>query len=330
MKQTMTLLIGLPGSGKTQEANRLLSFYNDWRRLSWDDLRAEDPNYVLGRFNRKQEDAMKQRGYDIVRGWHAQGFSVVIDNTNLTESTRHKWRQLAEELNMNFNEQAMLTSVESCISLDRRREGHKRVGRAVIERMALFNGMIKFPSYEQYVIVDMDGTLSDSSERQKYLAGVCSTCDGSGIKSESLGWMTFTQYNCPDCNGSGKGKKDWKSFFGKINEDNTNPFVEALIRAFSCESDTIEGKRIIIVSGRPIDQCGKATEDWLDRHYIPYQHLFMRQGGDKREDTIIKKEILDKLPKDQIFCAIDDRPSIVRMWRENGLNVIDVGKGVEF
>ena len=308
MKQQMLLLVGLPGSGKTSHAER----YVGWKRLSWDELRFEDPNYTPGKFNRAQEDTMKERGYNLVRQWASEGHNVIIDNTNLTESARRKWQQLAIELDMQFQTYTMNSSVIACIARDRLRDGHKRVGRAVIERMALWNGLIQFPIHQEYVIVDMDGTLSDSSNRQKFIDPVCPECGG--ILSE-----------CVACNGSGLHKKDWDAFFSHIGEDDTNPFVESLVYMFHRA-----GKEIIIVSGRPIDKCGKTTEDWLDRHNIPYKHLFMRQGGDKRQDTIVKKEILDKLPKNQIFCAIDDRPSIIRLWRENGLNVIDVGKGVEF
>ena len=34
--------------------------------------------------------------------------------------------------------------------------------------------------------------------------------------------------------------------------------------------------------------------------------------------------------KENIFMVFDDRPSVIRMWRENGVKVVDVGDGVEF
>ena len=30
------------------------------------------------------------------------------------------------------------------------------------------------------------------------------------------------------------------------------------------------------------------------------------------------------------IMAFDDRPNVIRMWREQGLMVADIGKGVEF
>jgi hypothetical protein len=58
----------------------------------------------------------------------------------------------------------------------------------------------------------------------------------------------------------------------------------------------------------------------------------MRRADDMRDDTIVKKQMLDTYFPDtsKIEAVIDDRPPVIRMWRENGLNVIDVGKGIEF
>ena len=48
-------------------------------------------------------------------------------------------------------------------------------------------------------------------------------------------------------------------------------------------------------------------------------HVFMRSSGDKRPDTQVKADILKFIPKDKVVLVIDDRPSVCRMWRENGL-----------
>ena len=58
----------------------------------------------------------------------------------------------------------------------------------------------------------------------------------------------------------------------------------------------------------------------------------MRATGDKRKDTIVKKEIWDNhiYGKYNVFLAIDDRPSVVRMWRQDvGIPVLQVND-IEF
>lgn len=87
---------------------------------------------------------------------------------------------------------------------------------------------------------------------------------------------------------------------------------------------------VCIVSGRQIGNAGQLTVDWLVKHEIPYHRIFMRNTGDNRDDTIVKKEILDKIGVDRVSFAIDDRPKVIRMWRENGIKTYDVGNGVEF
>jgi predicted kinase len=87
----------------------------------------------------------------------------------------------------------------------------------------------------------------------------------------------------------------------------------------------LAGEQIIMVSGRHED-CGPGTEDWLiNVAFVPFDGLLMRNRGDNRPDTIIKKELLDLIlkyvSKANIKLVIDDRPKVIRMWRQNGLEV---------
>jgi hypothetical protein len=57
----------------------------------------------------------------------------------------------------------------------------------------------------------------------------------------------------------------------------------------------------------------------------------MRRKGDKRQDTDVKSDIYNRYLKQyDIVRVFDDRPSVIRMWREKGLEVEDVGNGEEF
>lgn len=144
---------------------------------------------------------------------------------------------------------------------------------------------------KQTIIVDIDGTLADITHRRHHIEGK---------------------------------RKRWGKFFEAMDKDLPIPEVAAKVRQLS------QHHTIILVSGRP-DDYRPMTEDWLKKHKIPYQQLFMRQSGDFRPDDIVKQEILHKhLKKEEIKLVIDDRPRVIRMWRENGLEVEDVGDGVEF
>lgn len=361
----LLILSGLQGSGKTKRAL-------EWvaedpvcrRRLNWDDLRIElyGPDH---RFNRAQEEVMKRESEIRVKGWIQDGFSVVIDNTNLSHRTRNRWKHLDYTCPVEILEEEMDVPVAECVRRDSLREhqhqegcelfgcgpvysGGKfqgtitnpgaactcrarraRVGRAVIERAALFHGFIDWNDEEAYirsasgkdfVIVDVDGTLADTSHREHFVQKRWQTntaCPAHFPGPEPSG-------KCVNC-GEGYLKKDWKSFFANVHLDQPIRPIFKLAKILS------EHYYIIVVSGRPIDPCGKPTEDWLNRHAdFPILHLFMRASDDKGPDYQTKQEILDLLPKDRIAYVLDDRPSVLRMWRNNGLTTLAVGSLEEF
>jgi len=59
--------------------------------------------------------------------------------------------------------------------------------------------------------------------------------------------------------------------------------------------------------------------------YIKCGNLYMREPKDYRDDTIIKKELLDLIISQGYTPTIvfDDRTRVVNMWRENGLYVFN-------
>ena len=141
------------------------------------------------------------------------------------------------------------------------------------------------------VVVDIDGTLADIGHRRHHIEG---------------------------------RRKKWGKFFKEMDRDLPIPEVAAKVRALS------QDHTIILVTGRP-DDYREVTELWLKQHKIPYQELYMRRAGDFRPDDIVKQEILDRhLKKEEIKLVIEDTPRVIRMWRRNGLEVEDVGDGMEF
>lgn len=92
------------------------------------------------------------------------------------------------------------------------------------------------------------------------------------------------------------------------------------------------GPDVILVSGR-FGERRHETEEWLEFHDIPYKYLFTRTAGDRRDDSIVKKEIyMNEIQgKFEIDYVLDDRPRVVRMWRaELGLPVLQVAPNIEF
>jgi len=88
--------------------------------------------------------------------------------------------------------------------------------------------------------------------------------------------------------------------------------------------------KVLLLTGRS-EQFREPTERWLKANSIRYDTLLMRSDGDIRNDTIVKKEIFDRYINSQhnVLFIIDDRRRVVRMWRENGLFVLDVNQTEE-
>lgn len=144
---------------------------------------------------------------------------------------------------------------------------------------------------QKVVISDLDGTLCNIDHRLKYAKGE---------------------------------DKNWKKFFEGIKDDILRKEV------FDKILDYNVGVRLILVSARP-ETYRSETEEWLADNGVFFDALIMREDNDKRDDTLVKQDMYEKYLKNlNIIKVFDDRPRIVRMWREKGLEVEDVGSGVEF
>jgi hypothetical protein len=100
-----------------------------------------------------------------------------------------------------------------------------------------------------------------------------------------------------------------------------------MFRLFNWRAST-SGQTIIVVifSGRS-DEVRQETEDWLNKHQVPYNLLLMRKAGDFTADEELKRAWLAQFPKEQILCIFDDRNKVVKMWRDEGVPCFQVADG---
>jgi predicted kinase len=77
---------------------------------------------------------------------------------------------------------------------------------------------------------------------------------------------------------------------------------------------------VIVCSGRP-EKCRDMTVACLGENRVEYDRLYMRPDDDTRPDHVVKRQILDGIRADGFapFLVIDDRESVVQMWRDEGL-----------
>lgn len=122
--------------------------------------------------------------------------------------------------------------------------------------------------------------------------------------------------------------KNWPAFDAGIPNDSVNQPVAEAFHALSQSGNTI-----IFASGRN-ERSRQATEDWLKNNLL-WQNgtkVYMRKADDYRSDDIVKKEILDQIVADfgqKPDMVFDDRPRVVKMWRDHGIFVFDVYQGEE-
>lgn len=110
-----------------------------------------------------------------------------------------------------------------------------------------------------------------------------------------------------------KQPKDWPSFFGACLDDRPIPHIVELANSLPLP--------IVCVSGRPDD--GRIDTDfWLRvKAGVTPAALYMRKAGDRRNDDIVKTELLEQLRADgwEPVMAFDDRDRVVKAWRANGI-----------
>lgn len=133
------------------------------------------------------------------------------------------------------------------------------------------------------VIFDIDGTLADATHRMHHVTG---------------------------------SNRNWDAFSREAEHDTPH---EAICDLYQMVRHY--GWPVILVSGRP-ESIRDLTEDWLKRHGVEgYSALHMRPEGDYRPDYMVKSQILDAVLAEgyEIAFTVDDRPSVVAMWRERGI-----------
>ncbi len=140
------------------------------------------------------------------------------------------------------------------------------------------------------IIVDIDGTLAEISQRRKYVE------------------------NKP---------KNWDKFFQNMEKDGIHEEVVNTVRHYY-----LFKYEILLLTGRE-EKFREVTENWLEEKGIGYSKLFMRDTKDFRADDVIKEEIFKKHiePTYNVFLCIDDRNRVVNMWRRLGLVCFQVADG---
>jgi predicted kinase len=92
LERTFIVMVGIPGSGKTTTANKILENNPQYEYISRDKIRETKPNY---RYTKEEEFLVKQLELRAIQEAILRDNTIIIDDTNCYIKTRRKLEKLA-------------------------------------------------------------------------------------------------------------------------------------------------------------------------------------------------------------------------------------------
>lgn len=143
------------------------------------------------------------------------------------------------------------------------------------------------------VIVDVDGTITNCKDRvDKYLS-----------------------------------VQDYEGFLMHCGEDKPNKDIIELVELLSTKY------KIVFLTGRE-HRVNDITQKWIKDNIkleCPNSKIIYRKDYDLRHDMIVKPEnlkaYLAKNPDEEVFLILEDRNSVVDIWRKLGFRCLQVAEG---
>lgn len=285
----LILLVGPPGSGKSSYC----STYPLHFRISQDDQGREGHMKLF-------QDCLEM------------GSDIIVDRMGFSKEQRNRYLVPAKEQGYTTKIVVLHVPQATCYSRCVARQGHPTIQDAKTASKAIHGFFKKYERVEDNeadvverlgwdgpketaIVSDLDGTLANIEHRLHFVRGTDDITER---------------------------KKDWKSFFNASGDDTVYTWCAEILWAMQ------DKYRIIIVTARP-DEYKAATTDWLQKNDIVYDAIYMRQRDDFRHDSIAKEIILDyelKTRYNILFC-LDDRSSVVQLWRKHGLVALQCANG---
>lgn len=292
---------GVSGSGKSFWAKQYVAQNKNTVIICRDDIRLMlQPGYQFG--NWKLEDVVTDISVAAVESSLKNGLSVIICDTNLSDRSINKWKSIAdsfnkEKLTVKLEEKSFLdVPLEICIERDRKRglvDNMPWVGENVIMEQALRSGVIK---KEKCVLVDLDGTLCDISNRRKE-----SQMENGKINFDRFHDISLLETDLP--------RTDIIDFVNKFKEENNCKMVIVSGRSSATNKDN--------------DKCRilNWSKDWLVKNGVNFDHILMRKQKDSRSDVDVKRDFLKLVGKENVLLAVDDRRQVCDFWKSEGINL---------
>lgn len=308
---SITILVGISGSGKSSWANEYIKTRKNVVIVSRDAIRKNLYGYNDITINEyyidigtmeyiEREKMVTTMEYAMIETALKCGKDIIIDNTNVKKAYIQQYLKtfIYNDIHFKFFD----VDVETCIERDAMR--YSPVGEYAIRKQSemkeqlmntfdfekierrrkvlhrdIYNNKYNHIQREKCYVFDIDGTLADNSGRSPY---------------------------------------DWS----KVGTDKVFEHVKSTLVGLRNS-----GYKIVICTGRD-GCCEDATKTWLVRNGIEWDMFYCRVKGDTRPDWVVKEEMWTDIVKTyEIVAMFDDRDSVVRHARFMGFNVYQVNYG---
>lgn len=297
--QTITLTRGLPASGKTTWAKAwVLEDPAARARVNRDDLRAM--LFVKPTYEWHQEQQVTAVQREAVKALVAAGCDVVCDDTNLRPKYVREWQRFARAHGADVEIREFPIDVEDAIRRDAERTSP--VGEQIIRNMAG-----KF-TRKGALLPLLEDVIDEEPAAETY------------TPDPSLPHAIIV-----DIDGTVALKHPDRDIYDltRVHMDLRNePVIEAV------QAAKRDGLAVVYCSGR--DASARAeTATWIAENVEVPGELWMRGEGDRRKDSIVKRELFDTHIRERynVRYVLDDRQQVVDMWRRLGLTCLQVAPG---
>ena len=330
------ILIGIPASGKTTRTKELKLRSNcKCFIISRDLIRAELMPYVKGKFigNLHFEERVTEIFNKRLCKALCQDCDIILDNMNIRPKYIKENLSYIKHFNKLKNtviEFAPFTNnLDMCIKLNTSRLKEEQVPEDAIRKCYETYKSNKEELYRIFTALDDPNDdkfllLSDEISEPKYIPKFCDF----EVVPDDTPIDKPTAYIF-DIDGTLAAHNRSPYDYEKCDTD------DLIVPNFNVLKALSQNSTIFIMSGRPeIDDAGKdirfKTHDWLELNHVPYDDLFMREEGDKRNDAIVKYELFNKniRGKYKVMGVFDDRLRVITMWEELGVPVFNVNNGM--
>lgn len=274
-------------------------------RVSRDSIRnAFYQKSILSPFD---EQKVTEIQIDMIRKFLLSKKDVLVDDTNLSGRAMNRFYNLVQEFEgrVQIRVQDFSVDYKKVIERDRLRgeNGGTSVGKDVIMGMVnkRMNGSSELPTLDAKFYQPI--VKRETIEQDAALPSA---------------WLVDIDGTLSDLNGRNPYDYD------KV--DNDAP-IEHIIELVSTLKAA--GNIIVLMTGR--DAVARIlTEEWLKVWEVSYDHLYMRAANDTRKDSVVKKELYNAHVKGtyNVKGVLDDRSSVVQMWRSEGLFCAQVADGL--